>query len=357
MVPTNTSNCTRRGLLALVAVSQLVLFGCNGEKEKPAEARVQQETQALIAEQLDAWLVASRALQAAAPLPAERGWDRQQDAAALQAMKASWLEARRAYELIEGAVAPIFPESDAATDARYDDYLAALGAGGDRDPFDGQGVIGMHAIERILWADSIDERVVFFEKALPGYRPASMPSTADEAQRFREKLAARLVTDIEQLKVEFSTLSLDVAFAFRGLIDLAVEQQEKVDLAASGREESRYARTTMRDLRANWEGCRAAYEVFRPWLLQKPDGKAADQKVTAAFERLGAAYGQVSGDDIPAPPASWSSLNPSAADLQTPFGKLFEAVSYECDAERERSLHQGLIEVAQALELPKRVTH
>src|SRR5262245_60805146 len=59
-------------------------------------------------------------LKAAAPTPTGRGWDRTQDAAAINAMTQAWLRARAAYERTEGALAPLFPDIDAAIDARYE---------------------------------------------------------------------------------------------------------------------------------------------------------------------------------------------------------------------------------------------
>lgn len=345
------------------------ISGCNSEKagesatpalvppstEDPETRAVQDKMKALIAERIDAWLEASRELQQAAPEPEGRGWGAKLDAAAIEAMKRHWLTGRDAYELIEGAIASIFPESDTATDARYDDFLGVIGGTGDHHPFDDQGIVGMHAIERILWADSIPEEVVRFEQGVPGYKAAAQPATEEEARLFKNALAKRLVTDIETLKRQFATVELDIAFAFRGLIDLAVEQAEKVDLAATGQEESRYAQTTMRDLRANYRGCVDAYAIFKPWLLAKPGGEEADRAVTAAFDRLQAAYAKVSGDAIPRPPRTWSSLEPSEADRASEFGSLFVAVSDETADTKEGSLHHSLIRVADALGLPKRV--
>jgi iron uptake system component EfeO len=268
-------------------------------------------------------------------------------------MKKAWVRARVAYEHIEGAMAPMFPESDMATDARYEDFLLKLGAVGDPTPFDGEGVIGSHGIERVLWADSIPEDVVRFEQGLPGYRPAAFPATEAEARAFKDELAARMVSDVEKLKRDFEPLVLDLSFAFRGVIDLAVEQVEKVDKAATGQDESRYAQTTMADLRANREGCLAAYQVFRPWLLEKSGGDAVDRDVMAAFERLETAYAKVSGDAIPKPPARWSGLDPGAKELKTPFGELFSAVRREADDKVSGSLHASLLAVAQKLELPE----
>lgn len=306
----------------------------------------------LLAARLGEWQAASRDLRTAAPVPKGRGWDVRLDAAALVAMKDAWGRARIAYERIEGAVAPLFPESDTATDSRYDHFLAVSGAAGDPDPFDGAGVIGMHAIERILWAHDHPPAVVEFERSLPGYRPARFPATEAESTAFRDGLATRLLADVEKLLADFQPLVLDVAFAYRGLVDLAIEQVEKVDKAASGQEESRYAQTTMRDIRANIAGCREAYELFRPWALSRPGGDAADRRVGQAFARLDAAYASVSGDGIPQPPATWSGLEPRAADLATPFGQLFSAVRREVDPKTDGSLVAALGEVAARIGLP-----
>lgn len=352
-----SGNQQMRGAVSLA----LLLFSVNGTpacqtsnaatSTSAQRERVQTETKALISAQLSAWYGAASALQRAAPAPSERGWDLREDAAAIAAMKDAWQKGRDAYERVEGAVAPLFPESDAATDARYDDFLLRLGAVGDPTPFDGEGVIGMHAIERILWADSTPATVVEFERNLPGYRPARVPESAEEARRFRDELVGRLVSDIERLRQEFTPLPLDVAFAFQGTIDLAMEQVEKVDKASTGREESRYAQSTMRDLRNNYQGCLDAYLVFQPWLRQTEEGRKEDARVLAAFERLREAYDAVEGAAIPEPPARWSSLAPHPEALETPFGNLFRRVKSEADPERQDSLVAALYRTARVLEL------
>lgn len=332
------------------------LGGCrpagSGDEPEKAQARaVEAGMKSWIAAQLETWHGAARDLAAAAPSPAERGWDAEADAAALADMKRAWLVARDAYELVEGAVAPTFPESDAATDARYDDFLLQLGPVGDPRPFDDKGVVGMHAIERILWAESIPESVVAFERGLPGYRPARFPETAAEAAEFEEKLAGRLVRDVEKLRSELDPLVLDVSFAFQGLLDLAIEQAEKVDRAATGQEESRYAQSTMQDLRANHRGCREAYRFFQPWVRSKNAGGALDEEVLAAFERLRVVYAAVLGDSIPRPPEGWSSVSPRPEHAVTPFGRLFLAVKRESDPGVAGSLTERLGAIADLLEL------
>ena len=229
---------TSLGMVPLFLSFALACSACSqartGEDERE-RSNIQQGVKKFIGDELRGWLQASRELAEHAPLPADRGWDAALDKDAIQSMKKDWEKARWAYERIEGAIAPMFPESDTATDARYDDFLGVLGSVGDPNPFDDKGVVGAHALERIVWADSTPEEVITFEKGLPGYRPARFPANAAEAKSFKQELAQRFVLDIQKLDAEFQPLTLDLAFAFRGLIDLAAEQVEKVDRAATGR--------------------------------------------------------------------------------------------------------------------------
>lgn len=340
--------------LGSMLVCSLLALACGKADENAQRSRVEREMKEWLVAKVHDFRVAAEDLQKAAPLPTGRGWDKTADAAAITQMKEAWGRARDSYELVEGAIAPLFPDSDTATDARYDDFLTTLGAQGDANAFDDQGVVGVHAIERVLWADNVPAETIEFEKGLPGYRPAAFPTTESEARDFKEKLAKKLVSDLQRLEQDLAPLELDIAFAFRGLIDLTNEQLEKVDRAATGREESRYAQTTLRDLRANREGCAAAYKIFRPWLLSRGQDEL-DRRVQAAFDRLKTSYDAVPGTAIPRPPQGWSSLEPQGAHLQTPFGKLFGVVSHETDDKRPESLSASLMSVADALGLPKAV--
>ncbi|MET0790656.1 MAG: imelysin family protein [Polyangiaceae bacterium] len=339
---------------ALCTALALLLAGCGKGDDPAQQARIERGMKAWLALELGHFRSAALDLQRAAPTPSGRGWSAVEDAAAIQRMKDAWGRARHAYELVEGAVAPLFPDSDTATDARYDDFLLALGPAGDPEPFDDRGVVGVHAIERVLWADAVPRETVDFETRLPGYRAAAFPSTEAEARDFKDKLAAKLVTDIEQLEQQLAPVDLDIAFAFRGLIDLTNEQIEKVDRAATGREESRYAQATLRDLRANREGCLAAYRLFQPWLLARGRGDL-DTQVMAGFVRLENAYDAVPGAAIPRPPEAWSTLSPKPEHSSTGFGKLFSVVRRETDDKLEGSLTHSLMSVADALGLPKAV--
>jgi iron uptake system component EfeO len=278
-------------------------------------------------------------LKDAAPTPVGRGWDKTLDAAAITSMRAAWVRARTAYEHIEGALAPLFPDIDTSIDARYDNFLTNLGAAGDAYLFDDQGVVGMHAVERVLYADVIPARVVTFEMSLQGYVAAAMPATALEAADFKNKLCARLVADTKTLLGEWTPAKIDVAIAYAGLVSLVQEQREKVVKASTSEEESRYSQRTMTDLRDNLAGTKTAYGIFQPWLLSKTNGGAdLDRDILAGFGRLDAAYGLVQGEAIPAPPATWSAEAPSAADLMTPFGQLYASVTAQVDRTKTDSV-------------------
>ncbi len=299
---------------------------------------------------------AAQDLQNAAPLPQGRGWDPQQDAQAIAAMKAAWIRARVAYEHVEGALAPLFPDIDGSIDARYDDFLSQLSGKGDEDLFDDQGVTGLHATERILWADNIPQRVIDFEKALPGYKAAAFPTTAQDAANFKNKLCARIVADAATLRDQWTPQKIDLAGAFQGLISLMNEQREKVNKASSNEEESRYSQRTMADIRANLEGTVPIYKLFQAWLVGKPnpkepvkDGKQADGKILEGFQLLTQAYGQIQGDGIPQPPATWSAENPSPQDLQTPFGKLYTSVKGAVDPSSDGSVVDEMNDAARIL--------
>ena len=332
----------------------LALAGCSGASTTKTDADYQREIaegmQASIAVEIDGWLAASRSLCDAAPLPVGRGWDAALDADAIAAMKAAWRSARLRYEHIEGAVAPLFPELDAATDARYDDFLSEL-PDGDADLFDDQGVTGMHAIERILYAPAIPAEVVSFESPLAGYAAARFPENQAEAASFKQELCARLVADVTTLQTQWKPAKLDVGAAFQGLISLMNEQHEKVNKAATGQEESRYSRMTLADIHANLSGTETIYALFQPWILSKPKGSAADAGITAGFEALHAAYDANPGDTIPEPPATWSA-EPSEEDLATPFGLLFHAVTVAVDPAREGSIVFEMNQAAGVMGLP-----
>jgi iron uptake system component EfeO len=336
---------------ALCCACLVTLAACGGPVTAPATAKEQAlaTVKRDLQGHLDALTTATAALCAAAPAGRSTGWD-SADRPAIDAMKAQWRKARFEYESIEGAVAALFPELDVSTDARYDGFLEAAT---DTNLFDDQTVTGMHALERILWSDSIRAEVVTFEQGAlgPKYQAARFPQTLAEAQDFKGKLCARLVADCTRMRDDFEGLTLDAASAYRGAIASMAEQVEKVKSASLGSEESRYAQTTLSDLRANLGAGKETSAAFKAWLLEAK-GSALDSSISAAFARLDAAYAQSEGDAIPRPPATWSETAPSAEDLATPFGRLYTAVNTEADAKREGSLVHAMEAAAALLNIP-----
>ena len=326
--------------------------GCGGDSPGPADqASVAKAMQASLTADLGDLHQAAVDLQAAAPTG--HAWSADGDASAIAAMKAAWIRARTAYEHVEGAIAPIFPEVDVAIDERYDGFLATIGPAGDANLFDGTGATGMHAIERVLYADAVPANVVAFESSLPGYKPASFPTTADDADTFKTGLAAQLVTDTKALLDQWTQgAAPDVSGAFQGLIGLMNEQQEKVNNAATGEEESRYSQRTMADLRANLDGTSKIYGLFRGWLATKPAAAPVDTSITTGMTDLKTLYTSVTGDAIPAPPATWSAEDPSSADLGTPFGMLYQAVHQAVNPSTTESIVGQMNEAAMLLGIP-----
>ena len=332
----------------------------DGETTEPDEQTPTTEEQAIldvkkyVAAELENLNAAAVELRDAAPEPDEDGWNPTDDEEAVVAMRTAWKKARSSYEQIEGAIAVLFPNYDVSTDERYDGFIET---DPDENLFDGEGVTGVHAIERILWAGEHTETVVEFESALPNYVEAAFPSDEDEATDFVEGLAQRLVDDTQAMVDEFEPLALDAPSAFRGVIGSMLEQTEKLALATTGEDESRYAQYTLGDMRANAKGGRKIFDAFVPWLNEEgKDGKALATKIGEEFDAVEAYYESLEGDAIPAVPPTWNPDDPSEGDLGTEYGKLYSFVQAAADTESETSLVTLMLEAADMLgiaELPE----
>lgn len=326
----------------------LFLFACQNDNDQAADLEVEailavkNETAA----QLDALASAAVAIQAGAPAPDADGWGSGETAT----MESAWKDARIAYERVEGAIAVLFPELDVAIDERYDGFIAEAP---DDDLFDGEGVTGMHGIERIVWADRHPTWVVAFESALPNYTAAAFPADETQATSFRDGLCQRLVDDTATMRDEFEPLALDSAAAFRGVIGSVAEQTEKVNLASTGEDESRYAQHTLADMRANLDGGYATFEAFAPWLESIDGGEELREEIFAGFDRVRAAYDGIDGDAIPAVPETWNPDDPSEADLATEYGQLWQLLREESDPEVAGSLVERMTAAADLLGIPQ----
>jgi iron uptake system component EfeO len=291
-------------------------------------------TKAYVTGELEKLVAASEAMQKAAPAPDADGWNPKDDAKAVANLRAAWSDARDAYEHIEGSIAVLFKGLDVSTDERYDAFIEGAP---DDDLFDDEGVTGMHAIERILWAGEHPQNVIAFESALAGYKEAAFPATKAEADEFKNKLAKKLVDDVKEMLSGIQSRTLDAPTAFHGVIGSMTEQLEKVTLATTAEDESRYAQRTLDDMRANLEGGEKVYAAFHAWVIADA-GKDADAKIQAGFKSIGKAYAENEGSAIPAPPDDFDTEEPSEADLATPYGKLYELLTTETDIASEDSL-------------------
>ncbi len=280
----------RSSILALCALA------CGGESDVQYRADVGTQMRDALSIDLLTLVSSAQTIQEFAPVTQGRGWDPQADAVAIQNMKVAWENARSAYEHVEGAVALIHPDSDFAIDARYEQYLAA---GPDAYAFDDKGVVGLDAIERVLWSDAIPAQTVAFESTLAGYAPAAFPATEQEASDFKNVLCGKLIADATALQVAWRTEDIDVSGAFDGLMALIGEQQTEISHAQNGAEESRYSQLTMDDLRSNVDGVEAIYGIFRPWIATKDGGSDMDAKIESGFATLDDLYGNVPGDAVP----------------------------------------------------------
>jgi iron uptake system component EfeO len=337
---------------AILAAALSALAACSDHPKTDSDfrAEVVAGMHDSIGDDLADLVQAARDLQAAAPTHA---WSPTADSTTIAAMRAAWLRTRIAYEHVEGATAPIFGALDVSMDARYDDFLAKLGQAGDANLFDGTGVTGMHAIERILYAPDIRAEVIAFESPLPGYVAAAYPANTDQATAFKTQLVQKLVDDAVSLHDQWKPAAIDIGAAFQGLVGLMNEQKEKVNLAATGEEESRYANLTLFDLRNNLAGTRTAYALFQPWIQAHGTGRDIDASITGGFAELAQLYGSLAGDAIPVVPAGWSSDQPTQANLATPFGTLWQTVHKDVDPTRSGSVVFEMNQAATMLGFPE----
>lgn len=337
----------------VLAALVLSLVGCGSETtDADYRSDIVAQMHAFLLQQAQAMSTAVGRLRDAVPVSMGRGWDRTMDLPAIDSMKNAWNDMRDAWERTEGVLAAMYPDLDDALDQRYDVLLAGL-SGGDNDLFDSNGVIGMHAVERILFAPSIPAAVAAREAMLTGYVPASWPSSESQATEFKTGVCTRLYSDIQDLVDRLSSGAVDLESSFVGMTGLMGEQKEKVSLAGDRQDESRYAQRTMADLRQNLAGTRTAYGFFVPWLRTKHMGPTFDDDVTQAFNRIDQTYTGIYGDAIPDPPATWSSDLPTPADQMTPFGRLYVEVVQEVDATYPGSAVSRMNQVAHALGLPE----
>ncbi len=333
----------------------LLATGCSdgtttgGKTDAEYQAEIADGMQSSINEEIGSWRTAAQALCDAAPAPTGRGWDATQDAAAIKAMKDAWKTARTHYEHIEGAVALLFPELDAATDARYDDFLSELGEKGDADLFDDQGVTGMHAIERILYSDGIPTEVIAFEQAdrLRGRgvprergRGGGVQDQALRPPRHRHRDAAGPVEAGE-------------ARHRRGLPGPDLADERAAREGQQGLDRARGVALLADDARRHPLEPRRHHEDLRALPALDPlEGRGSGRQ--GHHRGLQGAPGRLRRQPRRHHPEPAGDVDhpPTAEDAATPFGKLYDAVSFAVDPKRDGSVVFEMNEAAVVMGLP-----
>lgn len=154
------------------------------------------------------------------------------------------------------------------------------------------------------------------------------------------------------MRDQFAPLALDPAAAFRGVVGSMQEQFEKVRLAATGEDESRYSQLTLADMRANLAGGRTIYGSFAEWVRSVDGGAERDARIAAGFDRVAAAYAAVPGDSLPPVPEGWNPDAPDPSHLATPYGQLWQLLSTEADPAAEGSLVAAMNDAADSIGIP-----
>ncbi len=344
----STARIVLRHLLIVCGVAGLA--GCIDKTDADFRAEVAASMHTAMTQNLADMVQAARELQTAAPT---HGWNVVTDAPAINKMRDAWKRVRIAWEQVEGAVAPMFNDLNITMDSRYEDFLLAPGSHGDPYLFDANGVIGMHAVERILFAPVTRPEVVTFESGLRGYQQATYPATDNEAIAFKTQLVQRLIDDASLLASSWKPEDVNIAAAYQGMVDLMNEQQDKVKLAATGAEESRYSNVTLADLRNNLTGTHQAYDLFREWIHSKSSAASSDQQVQDQFSSLKTAYAVTPGESLPAAPPGW---NPSNPTLDSDFGKLWQQVHDSVDPDSQGSVVFEMNRIAELLGFTAAIT-
>ena len=143
-------------------------------------------------------------------------------------------------------------------------------------------------------------------------------------------------------------LALDPDIAFGGVVGSMKEQFEKVNLAATAGDESRYAQRTLADMRANLQGGREIYRAFSGW-VSETSSPELDKSIVDGFARIATSYDAIDGSAIPAVPKDFDSVMPSEADLKTPYGQLWQLLTDEGDARRDGSLVHAMVVAGKAM--------
>jgi len=302
-VTVSVTRIQRRAPIATGVMISLLLGCSSGSETDPTPEPIATDQNALVfasRARLGPMLIEFEAevtaLRDAAPAPDADGWSDPEEATAVVAMREHWRRARVIYHRMWAAAAILMPDQEAAIERLYDVHLN-----------EGDGEFeGMHAVERVLWADAIPAEVAEREAMLPDSEAARFPTDEASARAFREDLCGDLIELAGEMRTRFADHSLEPQLAVFGL-QKTVEKLLKKLSPPLGLYDSRYAQHTLVEMRANVTGIGEAWLVYGP-LVDSVD-PAASQAVVDGLARLEPV--RAAPAVLPAVPAGW---NPSIVD-------------------------------------------
>jgi iron uptake system component EfeO len=197
------------------------------------------------------------------------------------------------YERVE-PIAELFPDLDAAVDARADDFEHK-----EADPK----WTGWHRLEAGLWGYG----------ATPPVAVATLVSTAD-----------KLLSDTQALVTEVDKLTIDPSVVANGAAGL-IEEASKTKISG---EEERYSHTDIATLVANVEGAQEVVRLLTPALQDTTDGPSILTQLTTDFTNVTEATDRLKDPSQPNGYALYDKLSTADHDaLQAALSTLSEQLS------------------------------
>lgn len=259
--------------------------------------------------------------------PRDRAWNAQADPALVERMRTAWKAAHRAAVAVTEPLSELFPQAG-RMDSNWDREIDRVQR--DENPFDDIGVTGLHAIERILWADVVSEMVLTVERRHEGYAMARTPATAKEAADYATQLVGGLHRDAQALAEASSVPGYDLGFA-----EKAVKLQARALLrmvivgGEPGRSESRYSDTSTDALVDQLGALAGTWKILRAALRRQGVPVGSFQVADAGLERVHAAVAAIGPGPIPARPEGFNPFHPTQEDRESAFGRLYFSVEAE----------------------------
>ncbi|HEX4351858.1 MAG TPA: hypothetical protein VHZ95_03070, partial [Polyangiales bacterium] len=87
--------------------------------------------------------------------------------------------------------------------------------------------------------------------------------------------------------------------------------------------------------------------------INQAAGQDQDTQIQSGFKTVSDAYADVDGSALPPVPDGFNPDNPTDADLQTPYGKLWKLLQTQTDLNSDSSLVSEMSSAADAMQIPE----